>query len=568
MNPAHQRELGPSLDSIVRPGVASCTVGLVLGSVYGIALGRTPREAGKLIDAALTGAAMNFVVLPLLVALVASAMIGLVVLGARYSTTSGCRVRAALFKSLEQGRSDKSVEYQTAACTNDVSIVQLLLSQSVTVGLPGIGLLAMTGVSALSADRLLAIPVLLTVPALLLTSFGIVQRASSRAPQAHQALDDFSAGLRDSLVGAHLLRTLAGRGPLGPVERQSGELRREAAAVGSISALLVPATITFAGVLSAALVWVGVQRISSGTSTPGQVAEFVGYIGLVSSAMASVASTWFVLPAALEARQRIEILLASAEAESARVGKPRLSKHLLEIQQASVDLEGQRILTDISLAVRPDSRLAVVGRSGSGKTSLLKLAAGSVSPSQGEVRFGDFAGQQRPGNPLARVLVESTSTLTQGTVRSCVALGRPTATDEEIQDALKSCEAIEFVEERGGLDARVHHGASNFSGGEQQRLALARALVALPSLLLLDEPFRSLDDGTGKRLWARWEESPVAKAIILASRRLPETATSTPVLLLEEGEVQLSASHSELLEASELYRALHGALPPSPSHSK
>ncbi len=548
---------------ILRPSGRMRLLASLLAGVYSISFALTPGEAGRLVDAAIQGQSLDVVRLPLLGLALAAAMTALVVLGAFIGTTTALRLRSHLFAIFDRAGDTMPVESATARCTNDVSILQAFLPQLVTVYAPAVGLTVISVFAALSADPIMAVPVIVAVPLLAGVATVILRSAAAKARPAHAALDVLSGGFRDALEGGHLMRTLPRGVTVESIRRRSGVVRDRATEVGYMSALLVPTVLTLTGVLSALLVWLGLTRIDTGQSSPGEIVEFIGYLGLISTAALSTAGASYLLPPAVEAARRIEEVLVGAGEPEAAAFPPTPDGTMVQTVGATVLAEGaaEPALADVDFSLRERNHLLVLGRSGSGKTTLLELLAGNEQPSRGELRLDRrlLEGLDEGEGALHRLLVGIETTLTAGTVRTAVGLGRPDATDEEIWDALDVCMAGDFLRSRQGLDTEVQHSASNFSGGERHRLALARAIVADPEVLLADEPFRALDGPTTARLWPSLRRRLSDRALVLAQRRLPPGESDGQVVLLEAGRVRDEGRHVDLMTRDPLYRSLNAS---------
>ncbi len=545
--------------TVVRPGSFVALAFIFPSVAYGAVYVLTPGEAGRLVDAAISDKGLNLTRLPVLVLILVSTMSALVVLGSHLAVTTAERLRQRLFRSLEQGGGATSIESVATRCTNDVLIIQGFVGQLAAIAVPSIGLVVISIVAATAVDPVLAAPVLASLPMLVVVVLAVARAAAARARPVHEALDVLSQKTKDILDGGHLLRTIPGAAQSKSVVHMSERLSANATAVGYATSLLVPVTLTLTGAISVGVVGLGLSRIDSGLTTPGEVVEFVGYVGLVARGILGTSGSLQLFPTAAESLRRInEILLAGRNdlIVRAQMGGDGTAVMLVD-GTISHGPSAEPVLRDVDLSVPTDAYLNVVGRSGSGKTALLEALAGMRSLESGEL-FVHSRGLDQYGrlDALRNILVSAESTLTAGTIRTSIGLARAGAGDDEIWDALEACQVADLIKSRGGLDCPVEYGAANFSGGERHRLTLARAVLARPIILLADDPFRSLDGETGHRLEAEFQDLE-QMAVVIARRHLRSGDGDGRVVLLEAGIIAGNGTHARLLEQNTLYRRLH-----------
>jgi ATP-binding cassette, subfamily B, multidrug efflux pump len=548
----------PRLRDSLHLGPARVVPVVLVAIVHAVALALTPGETGRLVDEALRGQTSGAWRLPVLILILATAMSGLVMLSASITTTAARRLRSRLFAALDRDAPSAKVGAAAALCTNDVSVLQTVLGLMVTVMCPAVVLIVVSLLIAVKVDLVLALPVIVGLPLMAGLALVILRRATARAAVAHDALDELSGALRDVTEGGHLLRTLPELGERRMVTTRSAQLRERATRVGYLSALLVPSTLVLTGVLSAVLIWIGLGRVQSGASTPGEITAFVGYLGLVSSGVMAISGASYLLPSAGEAARRIEEALAPGGGAADWPDLPAGSGVTVELATVTVAPDdAEPILDAVPLVVRTREHLVILGRSGAGKSTLLRVLAGLDEPTSGAVLVGDVIVDRRGhALPLRRLLVPLEPALLSGTIRSAVGLGQPGSTDKEIWAALDTCSVGDVVRARGGLDADVKPGGANFSGGERHRLALARAMLAKPAILLADEPFRSLDAETARGVWAKIRRR-ARGAVVVSGERLSGDGRGARTVLLEAGRVVDTGSHEQLLRRDPKYRDLH-----------
>lgn len=545
----------------LRPDSSKLVALIIASGFFGGAYVLTPKEAGHLVDAAISNSSMSFVKLPVLVLILVATMSSLVIFGSSLAVTTSEHIRQRLFLALERSQSAIPSESIAARSTNDVLVVQTFVAQFAIVAFPSMGLVVISIVAAITVDPVLATPVIGALPVLVLVVLAIAKAAAARARPVHETLDVLSQRTRDILEGGHLLRTIPGATDSKYMVNTSDSLRSNAVAVGYVTSLLTPITLTLTGVLSVGLVGLGLVRLDAGMTTPGGVVEFVGYLGLVARGILGMAGSLQLFPTAVESLRRINEVADGTETMSSPRFLATGDGSAIELKHGTIfrDSATEPAVRTVNVSVPTQTCLNLVGRSGSGKSTLLEALAGMRPIESGEIYLHpNLLDDTGHVDALQNMLVSAEPTLTAGTIRTSIGLGNEGASDDEIWESLDVCQIGELVRSRGGLDCPVTSGADNFSGGERHRLALARAVLSLPVVLLADDPFRSLDTQTGRRLEFSLRQQQLHSALVIAQRRFMPGGEGGSVVLLEGGEVADEGTHDDLLRRNALYRRLHG----------
>jgi ATP-binding cassette subfamily B protein len=333
--------------------------------------------------------------------------------------------------------------------------------------------------------------------------------------------------------------------------------------VGRLMAFMFPTVLLVVNVSSVAVLWFGGHRIAGGGMQIGALTAFLSYLMQIMMSVMMATFMFVMIPRAEVSAERIEEVLRTEPSI-----RPPLAPVTPLHRRGEVELRGvdfrypgaeAPVLHGIDLVARPGRTTAVIGGTGSGKTTLLNLVprlfdatAGSVLVDGVDVRDLDRA------DLATRVgLVPQKPYLFSGTVASNLRYGRPDATDEELWRALEVAQAREFVAAMpGGLDAPIAQGGSNVSGGQRQRLAIARVLVHRPEVYLFDDAFSALDYATDARLRAALADEVTDATVVIVAQRVSTIRDADRIVVLDEGRVVGTGTHAELMATSPTYREI------------
>ncbi|MGH3323664.1 MAG: ABC transporter ATP-binding protein, partial [Streptomyces sp.] len=328
-------------------------------------------------------------------------------------------------------------------------------------------------------------------------------------------------------------------------------------------ALMFPTVMTVVNVSSIAVVWFGAYRVDGGGMQIGALTAFLAYLMQIVMSVMMATFMFMQVPRAEVCAERVTEVL---ETESSVVPPDRpvatLRRHgELELRGAGFRYPGAEapVLQDVDLLARPGETTAVIGSTGSGKSTLLGLVPRLFDATAGTVFIDGEDVRGLAPRLLARTvgLVPQQPYLFSGTVASNLRYGRPDATDEELWQALETAQAREFVAAmEGGLDATIGQGGNNVSGGQRQRLAIARVLVHRPEIYLFDDSFSALDYATDAALRAALARSTAEATVIIVAQRVATIRDADRILVLDEGRVAGVGRHRELMAENETYREI------------
>ncbi|WP_066297981.1 ABC transporter ATP-binding protein [Arthrobacter luteolus] len=487
---------------------------------------------------------------------------------ARTAMRVGRNVRDALFTNV-QTFSGREVGVFGAPSlitrtTNDVQQVQmsLLLTMTMMVSAPimGVGgvLLALNQDIPLSGILLLILPVLFVIIIL------ILRRLVPLFRRAQRQIDRVNGVLREQIMGIAVIRAFVReRTEEHRFEGANADLTGTQLRVAQYLALLFPAAMLVANTATVAVVWFGAFRIDAGQMQIGALTAFIAYIMQILMAVMMSMFMIMMLPRAAVCAERIyEVLDTRTSVRDAPDARPLLfDGGRLEFREVGFTYPGAEapVLQGISFEALPGQTTAIIGSTGAGKSTLLNLIPRLLDPTAGSISVD---GQDTAAVTLDSLrggigLVPQRAHLFSGTIASNLRFGRPEATDEELWQALDIAQAADFVRaSEGGLDHAVEQGGTNFSGGQRQRLAIARALVVQPAIYLFDDSFSALDFATDARLRAALKERTAHATVLVVAQRVNTITDAARIIVLDEGRIAGTGSHAELMETSPTYREI------------
>lgn len=448
--------------------------------------------------------------------------------------------------------------------TNDVTQVQMLAMVGATM-LVSAPLLAIGGIiMALRQDIGLSWIIAISVPLLLLIAGIIVSRMVPLFRIFQKRLDALNRILREQLTGIRVVRAFVRE----PIEEDrfslaNADIMDVGRRVGSLFVLLFPLVMLILNVTVVAVIWFGGIRVDAGEIEIGTLFAFVQYVAQILMGVLMASFMTIMIPRAAVSAERVSAVLAS-ETTLARPEQPVLefpTPGTVEFRDTSFSYPGAQhaVVGGVSFRAEKGETVAIIGSTGAGKTTLVSLIPRLFDVTGGAVLVGGVDVRSVELDLLwsGIGLVPQRPFLFTGTVASNLRFGREDASDDELWRALEIAQGRDFVEEMDGkLEARIAQGGTNVSGGQRQRLAIARAIVHNPSILVFDDSFSALDLTTDARLrQALWRELPDVTKIVVA-QRVSTITDADRIVVLEDGMMVGIGTHDELLTTSNTYREI------------
>jgi ATP-binding cassette, subfamily B, multidrug efflux pump len=445
--------------------------------------------------------------------------------------------------------------------TNDVQQVQMLVVLACTLAVAAPITVVGGTIAALQQDVGLSWLVAVSLPALGLSVGSIVRRMIPlfRAMQAR--IDGANLVLREQITGIRVVRAFV-REPHEAARfgQVNDELTATSLQAGRLMALMFPTLLFIINASSVGVLWFGARRIEGGDMTAGSLVAFLSYFTIMLIAVMMAMFVALMAPRAAVCAERIvEVLDTEPSVRSAAAPVRELATAgRLELRDVGFRYPGAEapVLDGISFTSLPGQTTAIIGSTGAGKTTLVNLVARLFDVTSGAVLVdGVDIRELDPDVLWSRIgLVPQKPYLFSGTVASNLRYGKPDATDDELWEALTVAEAAGFVRDMpGGLEAPIAQGGTNVSGGQRQRLAIARALVRRPEIYLFDDSFSALDLATDARLRARLGPWVGASTVVVVAQRVSTIAQADQILVLEDGEAVGLGTHAELLASCPTY---------------
>nr|WP_203618031.1 ABC transporter ATP-binding protein [Streptomyces bauhiniae] len=494
--------------------------------------------------------------------------IGAVYFGARTASALGRDLRGAVFDRVQSFSSRELGHFGAPSLitrtTNDVQQVQMLVLMTFTL-MASAPIMCVGGiVLALGLDVPLSAVLIAVVPVLGICVMLIVRRLRPLFRSMQTRLDTVNRVLREQITGNRVIRAFVrDEYEHGRFGKANGDLTEMQLATGRMLALMFPMVMTTVNVSSIAVVWFGAHRIDSGGMQIGDLTAFLAYLMQIVMSVMMATFMFMMVPRAEVCAERIQEVLeteSSVVPPVAPVTELRGRGHL-EIRNAGFRYPGaeEPVLRSIDLVARAGETTAVIGSTGSGKSTLLGLVPRLFDATEGEVLVDGVDVREADPALLARTvsLVPQKPYLFAGTVGSNLRYGKPDATDDELWTALETAQAKEFVERlEGGLEAPISQGGTNVSGGQRQRLAIARTLVQRPEIYLFDDSFSALDYATDAALRAALGRETADATVVIVAQRVATIRDADRIIVLDEGRVVGSGRHHELMAGNETYREI------------
>ncbi len=485
--------------------------------------------------------------------------------GAKVAMGFGRDLRAALFHHVTAFSAQEVGAFGAPSLitriSNDVQQVQMLVVMAATMAIGAPITLVVGVIMATRQDVGLSVVLLVSIPIAAVVLGAIVSQMVPTFRRMQDNIDVINRVLREQITGIRVVRAFV-REPEETARFAAGndELTATALRAGRLMSSMFPVVNLLINGASVGVLWVGASRISDGDLQVGSLVAYLSYLVLILMSVVMATFTISMVPRAAVSGARIQEVLDTPSS----VGQP--ARPVSEVsERGSLELRGvgfhypgaeQPVLTDISFSVTAGRTTAIVGSTGAGKTTLISLVPRLFDATAGSIRIdGVDVRDLRLEEVWDRIgLVPQKPYLFSGTVASNLEFGRPEATEAEMWEALEVAQAADFVRAMpGGLDARIEQGGTNVSGGQRQRLSIARALVRQPEIYLFDDSFSALDLTTDARLRAALAPVTTGAAVVIVAQRVSTIATADEIIVLDDGRMVGQGTHDDLLATCPTY---------------
>jgi len=480
----------------------------------------------------------------------------------------GRDIRGAVFKSVQRFSAQEINHFGTPSLitrnTNDVQQIQLFLQMALTMMVLAPIMCVGGVIMALKEDVRLSLLLVVVVPVMVIVIAILMSRAIPLFRSMQSRIDRVNLVLREQITGVRVIRAFI---------RTDQEQQRFAEANGALTdtglrvnrmfAVALPTVMGVMNLSSVAVLWFGGHLIASGSMPIGNLTAFLSYILQILMSVMIAVMMVILLPRAVASANRIEEVLR-AEPSVVDPQKPALpvqASGLVELRDVVFGYPGgeEPVLHGLSCSLLPGETTAVIGGTGSGKTTMLNLIPRLFDVTAGRLLVdGLDVRDQTRARLWSRIgIVPQQAYLFSGTVADNLRFGRPDASDEELWHALEVAQASEFVAAMsGGLEAQITQGGTNVSGGQRQRLSIARALVKRPGIYLFDDCFSALDAATDARLRAALRSETRDATVMIVAQRVSTILHADRIVVLDEGRIVGIGPHEELLQSCPEYREI------------
>ena len=489
-------------------------------------------------------------------------------LAARAAMSMGRDLRGEVFDRVS-GFSEREISAFGAGSlitrnTNDVQQVQMLVMMSatmlVTAPFMAVGGIVMAVTRAPGLSWLIGV----SVPVLLVAVGLIVGRMLPLFRSYQDKLDAINRVMREQLTGIRVIRAFVReQAETERFEDANGDIARVGERVGQLFVLLFPLVMLVLDVTIVGVIWFGGHRVGDGDVEVGTLIAFMSYLMQILMGIVMASFMTIMIPRAAVCAERISEVLATpptitSSPDAVDTFPAPGTVEMRDVTFVYPDADA-RVLAEVSFTVQPGTTTAIVGSTASGKSTVVRLLARLLEASSGQVLIGGT--DVREADPEAlwaqMGLVPQQPFLFAGTVASNLRLGREEATDDELWQALEVAQAKDFVSKMdGGLEASIAQGGTNVSGGQRQRLAIARALVRRPDILVFDDSFSALDVSTDARLREAMGPATAGITKVIVAQRVSTIAGADQILVLDGGHLVGSGTHTELLATCSVYREI------------
>lgn len=484
---------------------------------------------------------------------------------ARAAVGFGADLRALLFEKIQTLSYSQIDAYTTSTLitrlTGDVNAVQNGVNIFLRLVLRSPFIVFGAAIMAFTVDPVSAISFVVVIPVLSLVIFGIMLLSMPLFKKVQKKVEKVLGLCEENTGGARVIRAFCAEEEeiksFGAENRDLYSLQKK---VGRLSALTNPLTFVIVNGATIALLWTGAVRVDGGFILAGSVVALFNYMSQILIELIKFANVIVSVTKAVASLDRVESILYTpqdtlpAPNDKSFPGKVCFDRVTLRYTKGA-----ESALSDISFTVNEGETVGIIGSTGSGKTSLINLLGAYYVPESGTVSVDgrDVFAHDLSALRKKIAIVSQRSVLFSGSVRDNLVFGNEEASDDVLTDALERAQAREFVDSKGGLSAEVTQGGKNFSGGQRQRLCIARALARKAEILILDDASSALDFATDKAMRKAIRELPERPTVFIVSQRTASIMHADRIIVLEDGSIVGTGKHDDLLASCPVYREIY-----------
>ena len=476
-------------------------------------------------------------------------------------------LRKKVFEKVESFSLTEINEVGTASLitrtTNDINQVQMVVIMMMRMMLSAPIMIVGALIMALRKDVELSKVILVVIPIIIVTIVIIAKFTLPMFQKMQDKIDKLNLVVRENLTGIRVIRVF------NKVEAEqerfnqaSLEVSRIATMANRLMGALMPLMMLILNLSIIAVIWFGGIRFNDGDLLVGDLMAFIQYLTQVMFSLLMLTMMFVLIPRAQASAVRInEVLeMESPIQEPKEAIQPQL-KGYVEFKNVSFGYEGaeEYAISNISFVAKPGEVTAIIGGTGSGKSSILNMIPRFYDAAKGEVLVDGVNVRDMNQQELRSKIgyVPQKAVLFTGTIRDNILYGKEDATDEEVRHALEIAQATDFVSKmKEGIESPISQGGTNVSGGQKQRLSIARAIVRKPEIYLFDDSFSALDFKTDAQLRAALKKETKDSTVIIVAQRVSTVMDATRILVMDEGHVVGMGTHEELLQTNEIYQQI------------
>ena len=499
---------------------------------------------------------------------------------AKASIGIGSNIRMDLYKKINTLSHAELDKYSTATINNrlthDITRIQQAISMVIRMVTRTPFLLIGSMIMAMVIDIKLSLVFLIVIPIVLGIIVWIMRGTVPMYDRTQKNLDNVSNITRENLQGSRVIRSFNKQDyEEARFEKATQKLSKSSIKVAAVSSLLNPLTATVINFAIVAVLWFGGIQVNVGGLTQGQIIAFINYLSQISMSLITLANIVVALIKALNCGKRINEVfntkpsIRSPKSESGLITideSSDIESYEYEVEFINVDFaypnKAKNAVNKLNLKVKPGETIGIIGGTGSGKSSVVSLIPRFYDATNGTVKVRGKDVKEFNVAYLRSIIgiVPQKSVLFSGSLRENMQWRKPDATDEEIFKAIKTAQGEEFVKELPTLlDHKVQAGGKNFSGGQRQRLTIARALVGNPEILIMDDSASALDFQTDANLRAAIKKNTNNMTVFIVSQRVNTIRNADQIIVMDKGNIVGHGTHEELMESCKVYQEIYNS---------